>query len=142
MRIAIVGSREISVGPSPTITFRDHIHTLMNVEFFNEDTEYPTLVSGGADGIDSIAEGLAKGFGHPTLIFEPEWTKYGKSAAFKRNQKIVDAADKIVAFSFANSAGTEDTIARAIAAGKPTIVYRFTDHPGGGVAVEKEEYNV
>lgn len=130
MRIAIVGSRPQSMKEFAQAagTYTDFILSAAIVEIMNRyirrdgvDTK-PTLISGGADGIDALAEGMARGIGYPCIIFKPEWTKYGKSAGFKRNQKIVDAADEVIAFHFEGSSGTADTIRRAKESGKPLTI--------------------
>jgi len=125
MRIAIVGSRKI------------HRNTLQFIlpRIVEQLDGGHTLVSGGANGVDAMAEGLARGMGNPVLIFKPEWDKHGKAAGFKRNQKIVDAADKILAFSF-GTPGTLDTIERAKASGKPLTVYHFSPETGLLIGVE------
>lgn len=97
MHIAIVGSR----GYMRLDVVRDYISKLP------EDT---VIVSGGARGVDTAAEDAARARGLQTLIFPAEWSKYGKSAGFKRNQLIVDASQKLVAFWDGSSRGTKSSI--------------------------------
>lgn len=142
MRIAIVGSRPESMhfnGKDKSLVFKLVMDKIMACLI--NHTGNPCLVSGGADGVDSIAEGMAKGYGLPSLIFKPEWTKYGKSAGFKRNQKIVDAADIIIAFHFNDSAGTADTIRRARESGKPVHVYTL-ESDGAGIGLCYDPSNI
>lgn len=130
MRIAIVGSRKIpaEVFGTAMLTIRRELSIEPN----------PTLVSGGAAGIDSLAEGIARGRGNPVLIFKPEWDRHGKSAGFKRNQKIVDCADQVIAFHFEDSPGTADSIRRAKESRKPLTVW--TCMPNSST-LKKMEYN-
>jgi len=142
MRIAIVGSRPESMhfnGKDKSLVFKLVMDKIMASLIYH--TGNPCLVSGGAAGVDSLAEGMAKGFGIPNIIFHPEWTKYGKSAGFKRNQKIVDAADIIIAFHFNDSAGTADTIRRAKESGKQLTVYTLMEW-NDGIALDMEHFNV
>ena len=132
MRIAIVGSRDITL---------PMLRALLagiegNIAIAGDK---PTIISGGAAGVDSFAEGVAKCLGLPNIIFKPEWDKYGKSAGFKRNQKIVDAADRIVAFHLKDSPGTADTIKRAKASEKPLTVYTYHAESDAWIA---EGFNV
>lgn len=48
------------------------------------------IVSGGAEGADSLAERYAKERGLPVRIFNAEWEKYGKAAGYKRNSAMHD----------------------------------------------------
>lgn len=110
LRIAIVGSRD----------YPDLTHIIRYI-----DTLPPNamLISGGARGVDRVAEQYAKQRSLMTLIYNADWNMHGKSAGMIRNQQIVDAADKIVAFWDGVSRGTADTIAKAQKAGKAIEVY-------------------
>jgi predicted Rossmann fold nucleotide-binding protein DprA/Smf involved in DNA uptake len=98
MNIAIIGSRNIS-----DINLSEYIH---------EKPEY--IISGGARGIDTIAEDWAKENGVKTIIFKPEYEKYGKGAPLRRNRTIVENSDIIYAFWDGESRGTKHTIDYAI----------------------------
>jgi predicted Rossmann fold nucleotide-binding protein DprA/Smf involved in DNA uptake len=94
MNIAIIGSRNIS--------------DINLSEYIREKSE--CIISGGARGIDAIAENWAKKNGIKTLIFRPEYDKYNKGAPLKRNRTIVENADIIYAFWDGRSRGTKYTI--------------------------------
>ncbi len=128
MKIAVVGSRKFN---DKTL-----VENLM-VEIIRFD--HWTLVSGGASGVDSWAEKYADIMGWNKIILKAKWddlsypdviiktNKYGKKydayAGMRRNQLIVNEADKIVAFWDGKSSGTKSTIDMAIKAGKPIDVY-------------------
>ena len=97
MRIAVIGSRD----------FNDYDQLKM---VLNEHDNIELLVSGGAKGADSLGESWAKEKNVPTLIFKPEWDKYGRSAGFKRNQDIVNNSDLVIAFWDGQSRGTKSSI--------------------------------
>lgn len=105
MYVAIVGSRE----------FGDLEQV---VEFVNALPAGTVVVSGGARGVDSIAEAAAKRRGLETCIYPADWLRWGKAAGIRRNVDIVNKADVIVAFWDGRSRGTEYTIELARAKGK------------------------
>lgn len=81
------------------------------------------VVSGGAKGVDTWAEEMAVATGLEVEIYKPEWSKYGRSAGFRRNATIVLNADKVVAFT-TGSKGTANTIATARKYGKEVEIHR------------------
>jgi predicted Rossmann fold nucleotide-binding protein DprA/Smf involved in DNA uptake len=85
-----------------------------------------TIVSGGARGVDLLGEIFADEFGIQKDIAKPDWSKYGKGAAFIRNQEIIDRSDVLIAFPIKSSGGTWDTIRKAQKAGKRVLVFEVT----------------
>lgn len=114
MNVAIVGSRE----------FGDLKQV---VAFVNALPAGTVVVSGGARGVDSIAEAAAKRRGLETCIYPADWLRWGKSAGIQRNVDIVHKADVIVAFWDGRSRGTEYTIELARVKGKALHVVRAGD---------------
>ena len=76
------------------------------------------IVSGGAAGVDRIAEDYAHRHELSVLVYHPDWQAHGKAAGAKRNQQIVDRADRVIAFWDGKSKGTKITIDMARRAGK------------------------
>ena len=115
MKIAIVGSRE----------FKDEVYVKAKVQgiFLAWRPNNPILVSGGAKGVDTWAEEEVKVYDFPTIIYLPEWEKYGKSAGFRRNELIINSADLVIAFWDGKSKGTKHSIDLAIKSGKPLDIY-------------------
>ena len=93
MRIAIVGSRTVSVA---------NLH-----EYLSDCDE---IVSGGAKGVDSCAAAYAKENGIKLTAFLPQYERYGRAAPIVRNKEIVDYADKIFIFWDGSSKGTLSVI--------------------------------
>lgn len=85
------------------------------------------LISGGAQGADSLAESFADNKHLKKNIYRAEWDKYGKSAGPIRNKKMVEDADIIVAFWDGESKGTKMTIDYAKEKGKPVYVVMYPD---------------
>lgn len=112
-KIAVVGSRDLECTQAIETTL-DNILSV-NGSF--------TLVSGGAQGVDSIAEDWAKRHGLPTEVFEADWDGLGDKAGIKRNSDIVAAAEVIIAFWDGVSVGTLDSIKKAKTAKKGVKVY-------------------
>jgi len=68
------------------------------------------IVSGGANGTDTMAEIYAKEMNIPITFHKPEWDKYGKKAGPIRNKLIVEDSDVVIAFLHYKSIGTINTI--------------------------------
>lgn len=121
MRLAVVGSRSIV----------DFAVVLMAVQEsgFNDIS---LIVSGGASGVDSLAEAYAKAKGLECRVFKPDWTKYGKRAGFVRNALIVNECDALVAVWDGKSKGTMHSVALAQERGIPVFIKEVqvtTKHP-------------
>ncbi|MBQ8683889.1 MAG: DUF2493 domain-containing protein [Clostridia bacterium] len=108
MKVAVIGSRSLCVDDlSPYLP--------------PETTE---LVSGGAKGIDSCAKNYALVHGIKLTEFLPDYRRYGRFAApLKRNETIVDYADRVVALWDGVSRGTLSTINYARKAGKSLDIH-------------------
>ena len=83
------------------------------------------VVTGGAAGPDQWAAQAARASGHEVVVHTPDlggvrarWQATDRYYA--RNQRIVDDADRVIAFVAPDrTGGTEDTIRCALRAGKP-----------------------
>lgn len=94
MKVLIVGSRSIR---SYDIS-----------ELIPPQTEL--IISGGAEGADSIAEEYADKHKISKLILRPRYDKYGKAAPLKRNELMVELADEVIALWDGISRGTKYTV--------------------------------
>ncbi len=114
MRVAIVGSRGIEYD-----AMQKKAYALLCRHIPANATE---IVSGGAVGIDSLAELYAERHGLPTRIFKPDYGTYGKRAPIVRNDEIVKYAQYVLAFWDGSSHGTAYTVATCIKEGVPVKV--------------------
>ena len=99
MKLAIVGSR----------TFDDFEYLSDVISRIKSVTE---IVSGGADGTDSLAEKYAKKNLIPTKIFLPKFKTdstiaYHPKWFFARNEEIVNHSDYVLVFWDGRSSGTK-----------------------------------
>ena len=101
MKVAVVGSRSILT---------------TDISMYISDGD--EIVSGGAVGVDSCAAEYAKKNGLKLTVFLPQYERYGRTAPIARNKKIVDYADKIIAFWDGKSKGTLSVIKYAEKTGK------------------------
>ena len=67
------------------------------------------LVSGGAEGPDTLSQRFAKEKGMSILIIYPKWNQLGRGAGFSRNWEIVNFCDVLIAFWDSCSKGTQHT---------------------------------
>ncbi len=82
------------------------------------------VVHGGAPGLDSLVDALGRSMGMQVEVHRADWNTHGKAAGVLRNQKMVElGADMLFAYPLPDGRGTQDCIARAVAAGIPTLVY-------------------
>lgn len=68
------------------------------------------IVSGRAKGADRLGERYAKEHGYNIIYFLPDWDNDGRSAGYKRNVKMANYADALVAFWDRKSKGTRHMI--------------------------------
>ncbi len=106
MNLAIVGYREFE----DYIRFQNIIHKVLDTW---NNPPIKCIVSGGAKGVDKLAERYAKDNALELIIFLPEWTKYGKRAGPIRNLLIVKESSHVIALPSRKSIGTLDTIRKA-----------------------------
>lgn len=115
MRLAIIGSRE----------FKQYQYLVTLLDPIKDSIEW--IISGGARGVDSMAERYARVNKIPFLLFPANWDKYGKRAGFIRNQQIVDEADYMIAIPTPDSIGTRDSIRRAEIKEIPVEIFEIGD---------------
>lgn len=116
-KLAVVGSRDF-----PLID-----RAQLELNHVIENTGIDTIVSGGAIGIDTLAEQYAIKNGLKTIIHPAEWDKYGRSAGYIRNKNIVDDADAILIFWYKDSKGTKYTLDLSKKSNKPLYLLQVVE---------------
>lgn len=84
MKVVIAGSRDIT-----DINILVKAIKLSGYKITSSDE----IVSGGARGVDTLAEIYAKKKNISITIFKPDWDKYGKSAGVIRNYEMAKYCD-------------------------------------------------
>lgn len=84
--------------------------------------ETKLIISGGAVGVDTLAEKFADESGIEKRIFLPEYSIYGKAAPIVRNKQMVDFCDRVLIIWDGKSRGTKSTIDYAKKQGKKVEV--------------------
>ena len=108
MKLLIVGSRSIT-------SFDLSPHVPADVD---------TVISGGARGIDSLAEKYADLHRLSKCVLRPNYSLYGRAAPLKRNEKMVDMADAVLIIWDGISRGTEHTLKYTEKAKKPLTLIK------------------
>ncbi len=110
-KLAVIGSRSFK------------IYSLLKGEL--NLLEFSEIVSGGAQGADSLASLYGKENNIPVVVFLPDWKLYGKSAGMIRNKQIVDYCDELIAFWDGSSKGTLSAINLAKKQNKKVTIVKF-----------------
>ena len=85
----------------------------------------PTVViSGGARGADRLGEQWAAVFNVPCERHPADWDRYGRSAGYKRNEQMADAAEALIALWDGQSRGTKHMIDIATSKGLRVHVHK------------------
>ena len=106
MKTIIAGSRNI------------HNYVVVCKAVEQSDFEITEVVSGGCDGVDKLGERWATEHGIPTTgsrfyVSREEWKKVGPSAGPKRNQRMAEYAEALIAVPGPDSKGTKGMINKA-----------------------------
>lgn len=104
IKLAIIGSRGIT-----SAALLDNIM----IEYILPEFNIVSIISGGARGVDSLAENWADRKGVDKLIFPADWKKYGKSAGYRRNHDIIKNSDLVLALWDGQSRGTQHSMGLA-----------------------------
>jgi predicted Rossmann fold nucleotide-binding protein DprA/Smf involved in DNA uptake len=93
MKVAVVGSRSINS--------YEVVKAILTQYTFTQ------VVSGGAKGVDTLAEQYSDEFHlEKPLVILPNWKRYNRGAGAIRNLEIVDKSDFVIAIWDGKSKGT------------------------------------
>ena len=82
------------------------------------------VISGGANGVDTLAEEYADKKRISKIILRPDYARYGKSAPLKRNEEMVKMADVVLVIWDGVSRGTKYTVDYAEKQGKKVVLVK------------------
>jgi hypothetical protein len=135
MNVGIIGSRD----------FQDRVLIFEMLDRFHKNKSITRVVSGGADGADTIGADWAIVNDIPLTEYPADWKNCGPecppnhqkkgrygwycpTAGMRRNTDIQNDSDAIIAFWKNRSRGTHDTIKKAVKAGKTVWVIEPNGH--------------
>ena len=101
--------------------------TNINLSLFIDPEHVGCIVTGGARGIDTIAENWAKANHIEWVCYLPQWRIFGKKAGIIRNKDMVDFCDTLISFWDGKSKGTLQAIKYAQQVGRKVIVHLIED---------------
>lgn len=85
------------------------------------------IISGGAGGIDTLAEIYAKQHGIPFQEYPADWKKFGKRAGPIRNKEMADDIHAAIVIWNGISKGTADYIKQVEIRNKPLYLKQATN---------------
>lgn len=95
--LAVVGSRHYTDYEDFCIHLYDTIHA------WGIKLRDMVIISGGAQGADSLAERFARENDVQIEIFRADWKKHGRAAGPIRNKLIIEKADYVLAYPMRDS---------------------------------------
>lgn len=112
MKLAIVGSRSINTAS---------IEALLK----QYELEPELIITGGACGVDALAEQYAHSAGIPVKIFKPDYRAHSRRAPLIRNKIIARECDTLLALWDGKSRGTWHVAHFAAKIGKKVITHQM-----------------
>ena len=108
MKIAVVGTRKYT-------DYEAFKKALDKVLVGLPQGQCITIISGGAKGVDQMAQQAAREYGFDFVLFKPyhlidPTVEYSPKYFFTRNKQIADNADLVVAFWDGESSGTRHIV--------------------------------
>ena len=113
MKVVIAGSRQVT----------DQIFVISAIE--RSGFQIKEVVSGGARGVDKLADKWASDNAIPVKVFESDWERYGKAAGPIRNKMMAEYADALIAIWDGKSRGTKNIISTAEKLGLSVFVHKL-----------------
>lgn len=99
----------------------------INLDNFLDFQEIGCVISGGANGVDTLAERWAKRHKLEFLAFPAQWDKFGKRAGLIRNEDMARFCDKMISFWNGESPSTLHAIQFMQTLGKPVEIHLIKD---------------
>lgn len=114
-RLIVAGSREFS-------NYDDVAMVIDKMIVNKKQTHNIVIVSGGAQGPDTLGRAYAIKNGYRVELHKADWDGIGKSAGYRRNEQMRDVADALLAFWDGKSKGTQHMIESMLKVNKPVRI--------------------
>ncbi len=114
-RVIVAGGRD----------FCDYALMSATLEEYFKDKSEAKIISGMADGADTLAIRYADEHKMTKILFPANWKRHPRRAGFLRNEDMLTIATHLVAFWNGKSHGTQHMIEIAKAKGIPVAVIRY-----------------
>lgn len=98
------------------------------IEYSGFEFTITEVISGTAEGVDTLGERFANERGIPITQFPAQWERYGIKGAPQRDMAMVKYADQLIAIWDGESPGTARTIEYAKQQDLRFFVYRLSDY--------------
>lgn len=115
MKVIIAGGRD----------FTDYGLLREKLDYLLSNQTDIQIICGEARGADTLGKRYANEHGYAVLSFPADWSKYGKSAGYRRNKEMAEEADALVAFWDGESRGTSSMISIMRKMNKPIRIIRY-----------------
>lgn len=99
----------------------------INLSRYIRPSSVGEIISGGANGIDTLAENWAKRNDIEFIAYLPNYKSYGKRAPLVRDKDMVDFCDVVIAFWDRQSTGTLYTLNYAKKMGRKIYLHLIED---------------
>lgn len=125
MKLGIVGSRNCDIRV-------EQLEYIIGRLFKDKKIDKVTeIISGGADGADTLSDAVARKRGIKMTIYYPKISEFktkGKAIFFERNKKIAEECDALLAlYNPAKRSGTANTVKYAKEFKKPIFIVNYED---------------
>ena len=130
MKLLIAGSRTFEEHVTPKGSTKglyslfEDAARLLSIDVWR-DYESVIIISGGARGIDTAAEGWASDLGLGFQLYAAQWDELGKRAGYVRNTEMAEACDVAILVWDGVSKGTEHMRNLLVKAEKPYALMYF-----------------
>ena len=100
----------------------------LNLDWYLDKNKIGQIVSGGANGVDTIAEKWAKKNNIEFIAYLPQYEIYGgKYAPLKRDEDMVHYCDELVCFWDGKSSGSKYTMDYALKLSRKITLHIIED---------------
>ncbi len=124
--LAIIGSRNYTDYEKMVLSIYKYLSHMGESHHENRTFHFDRIVSGGAEGVDTLADRFSKQHNIPIKVIRPNYKLYPpKIAPLIRNEEIIKEANIIFTMWDGSSRGTANALGHAKRLKKDTIVIYY-----------------